>query len=198
MSMVKTFSPLKDLASHPSRRPANLTEVNLRALTPFQRALLVIDGTVTKFIEVSRLEPVEIVQLKHERTSLAANDEWLAAEAGADVVSRQVSIRGELSRALFVWARSLIAADRLPATIATALQTEGAGLGRLLNEARLETRREILWFGRGTPTGLPSSIQESAGDDFLSRTYRILFAGKPIALIEENFPASTSRLPSHV
>jgi hypothetical protein len=57
---VDGFNPLKDLFAAQSSKPETLREVNLRALSPFQRALLVIDGTVTKFIEAYTMEPVEI------------------------------------------------------------------------------------------------------------------------------------------
>ncbi len=44
------FSPLNELLTAQAAKPAGLSAVNLRVLSPFQRSLLVIDGTVTKFI----------------------------------------------------------------------------------------------------------------------------------------------------
>lgn len=198
MSTLETFSPLRDLARQPSRKPRELATVNLRALTPFQRALLVIDGTVTKFIEAYKLEPVEIHCLRQQREALAEPDEWLEAAAGTEVILRQVLIRGEFSRELYVYAVSRVAIGRLPSSIASALEKEGAGLGRLLNETSLETRREILWFGKGALDDPPRPVAQAADGEFLSRTYRIVIAGKPVALLQENFPAGTSSLPSHV
>ena len=43
------YDPLIDLPMAQAARPAELGPVNLRTLTPFQRALLVIDGTVRGF-----------------------------------------------------------------------------------------------------------------------------------------------------
>lgn len=50
------FDPFADLLSAQASRPLELRPVNLRTLTPFQRALVSIDGTVTKFIEAYTLE----------------------------------------------------------------------------------------------------------------------------------------------
>jgi hypothetical protein len=47
----ETFTPMSDLFVAQFTRPKHLEQINLRSLTPFQRALLVLDGTVTKFIE---------------------------------------------------------------------------------------------------------------------------------------------------
>ncbi len=47
-------------------RPPELDELDLRTLTPFQRALLVLDGTVTKFIEAYTMEPLDIIRLAQD------------------------------------------------------------------------------------------------------------------------------------
>ena len=44
-------------------RPPELGELDLRTPTPLQRALLVLDGTVTKFIEAYTMKPLDIVRL---------------------------------------------------------------------------------------------------------------------------------------
>ena len=62
--------------------PAGVSGVNLRALTPFQRALLVIDGTVTKFIEAYVMEPVKVRILGNDWHRLSAGHTWLEADAG--------------------------------------------------------------------------------------------------------------------
>ena len=57
------FDPMNDLLTAQSSRPSHLRRVNLRTLTPFQRALMVIDGTVTKYIEAYMMEPVNVIRL---------------------------------------------------------------------------------------------------------------------------------------
>ena len=57
---------MKDLFVAQFAKPSDLEEINLSQLTPFQRALLVTDGTVTQFIEAYTLSTVEVVLL-HQR-----------------------------------------------------------------------------------------------------------------------------------
>jgi hypothetical protein len=62
------------------------------------------------------------------------------------------------------------------------------GSGEFCSTARLENRREILWYGRETIADLPESIEIHTGNRFISRTYRILVGNRPIMLINEKFP----------
>src|SRR3972149_10783383 len=96
--MSHEFDPLSDLFVAQFAKPPDLGIVNLRALTPFQRALLVIDGTVTKFIEAYTMEPVTVRIISHEQRRLSADNTWLEAEAGAPVLARDAVLGGE-----FVW-----------------------------------------------------------------------------------------------
>ena len=51
---------MKDLFIAQCAKPLDLEEINLSQLTPFQRALLVTDGTVTRFIEAYTFSPVKL------------------------------------------------------------------------------------------------------------------------------------------
>lgn len=170
--------------------------VNLRALAPFQRALLATDGTVTKLIEAYTLEPVEVVRLSERRGGAAEADPWLEVEAGADVSRREVLIRGRYSGTLYVYAEALVAMERVPERIRERLVVQGEGLGRLLNEAELETRREVLWHARERLTDLPAAVRSGTDGEFVARVYRIIAGGLPIALITERFPCDLARLPT--
>ena len=57
---------IKTLFVAQDAKPEKIKELNLARLTPFQRGLLVTDGTVTRFIEAYTLSPVEVVLL-HQR-----------------------------------------------------------------------------------------------------------------------------------
>ena len=46
-----SYDPFGDLMLVQEERPIQLHQIDLRTITPYQRALLAIDGTVTKFIE---------------------------------------------------------------------------------------------------------------------------------------------------
>jgi chorismate-pyruvate lyase len=193
----KPFDPLAELFIAQEARPAHLTEVNFRTLTPFQRSLLVIDGTVTKFIEAFTRERVEIIGLNQESQFLPADHKWLEAPQGTRVVSRQVLLRGKYSYTVHAYAISLTIPDRLPRNVREALKVDGEGLGRILLSSRMENRREVLWYGREQVAGLPDTIRQVTGNEFISRTYRIITGGKPIMLINEKFPANLDRGPVH-
>ncbi len=83
-----SFDPFVDLLSAQAARPTHLGVVNLRSLTPFQRALVSIDGTVTKFIEAYTLEPVESVPLCQQTQRLPTDHPWLELAAQSEVVAR--------------------------------------------------------------------------------------------------------------
>jgi len=191
------FNPLRKIQTAESAMPAELSKLNFRTLTPFQRALLVTDGTVTKFIEAYMLDPVEIIRLGQTRYTLEEDHPWLVAEKGMDVMFREVMIRGIYSHTLYVYGVSHIIPDRLPRDIRERLEVQGESIGRVLNDYEMETRREVLWFGRERLTQLPRQLSSVTNGEFISRTYRIIAEGKPIVLITERFPELTDVLPHH-
>ena len=65
-----SYDPFSDLMLVQEERPLQLNRINLRTITPYQRALLAIDGTVTKFIEAYMLEPIEVMLLKQQTQPL--------------------------------------------------------------------------------------------------------------------------------
>lgn len=187
---------IKNLFVAQSAKPPSLEEINLSQLTPFQRALLVADGTVTQFIEAYILSLVEVVRLNQEKQTLPADDIWLEAPKRTTVVARQVILQTQQPRCekptVHAYATSLIVHQRLPKVIREGLEIEGEGLGRLLKISGLETRRDLLWCGVEHPKALPEIIKYLEGKSFLSRTYRIVADGKPIILINEKFPLAES------
>jgi chorismate-pyruvate lyase len=190
------FDPLGDLFVAQSVKPAHVEPINLRALSPFQRALLVIDGTVTKFIEAYTMEPVDVVRLNQEPVQLDHEHEWLEVPQGETVVARQVLLRGRYSYTFHAYAVSLIVPERL-GTAAAHLAENGAGLGGILLDRGMETRREVLWYGKEGGDQVPKAVRDLGPGEFLSRTYRIIFSGKPVMLINERFPYGIRELPAH-
>jgi chorismate-pyruvate lyase len=184
------FDPFRDLFLTQDAKPAHLDGVDSPTLSPFQRALLAIDGTVTKFIEAYTLEPIEIVRLKQETQALLADHTWLEVPKETEVIGRQVLLRGRYSSTVYAYAVSLLVPDRLPTGLLHHLKIEPAGLGRVLLNSQIENRREILWYGRESIDNLPEDIQCLTGNDFISRTYRIIAGGKPVMLINERFPTN--------
>jgi chorismate-pyruvate lyase len=182
------FDPAAEVFVAQDSRPPALTPVAPHELTPFQRAVLVIDGTVTRFIEAYALEPVEIVRLDQSEAPLLQDDPWLVLAAGSPVIRRQVMLRGVTSGQCFVWAESLIVVARLSADMRADLQTDPGGLGRIMLDSGLETRREALWYGRERRTDLPAPVAAETAGDFLTRTYRVIANREPLMMITERFP----------
>jgi chorismate-pyruvate lyase len=195
--MQTCFDPMSDLFVAQFAKPPHLDDINLRALTPYQRMLLVIDGTVTKFIEAYTMEPVDIVRLGQATRPLFTSHAWLEAPEGTMTTARHVLLRGGYSYNLYAYAMSLVVPDRLPDSIRPGLEVDGGALGRMLLSGQLETRREILWYGKERLAELPDAIRHLAGEEFISRTYRIIAGGQPLMLINEKFPLDTEWLSFH-
>lgn len=177
-----SFDPLADLIVGSGERPPGWAPINLRTVGPLLRALLVTDGTVTKFLEAVMVEPIHVVVLRQEEICLESDNVELRAEAGERAIRRDVELLGERSGRNYVEASSVLMPDRLPAELVRRLDSHPQGLGRLLLEASLETRREVLWYGRERPGG-PS---KAAGR--IRRTYRVISGGQPLMMITESFP----------
>lgn len=191
------FDPLQDLLVAQRDKPSQMAPLNLRALSPYQRALLVIDGTVTKFIEAYTMEPVQVVLIDQDERELTEDHVWLDLPKGARVIARQVLLQGKYDRTLYAYAASLLVYDRLPEAVRADLKLHPGGLGRILLKQQLETRREILWYGREHLDNLPEPVCHMAEGRFISRTYRIQYQGKPFMLINEKFPFEVDPAFSH-
>ncbi len=186
--MTAAFDPLQELFVAQQDRPAKVRDVNLRTLEPYQRALMVIDGTVTKFLEAYTMESVDIVPLGQESRHLDSDHPWLEVPAGERVVGRQVVLRGRHSHRFHAYAVSLTVPTRLREDVRNQLKGHGEGLGRVLRKCRIDTYREVLWYGREEAETIPGHFPEPLRDGCLTRTYRILAEQRPIMLINERFP----------
>jgi len=188
------FDPAARLFLAQDRRPAHLSGVESSELSPLQRALLVIDGTVTSFLSAWALEPVMVRPLA-QRSAVLPGDgalaaDWLDAPAGTTVVQRAVLLVGADSQRLFAFAESVICIGRLPAAQRASLESGGLSLGQLLLTPGFESRREGLWYGRERPAALPAVVAALTPPDFLTRTYRVSAAARPLMVITERFPWS--------
>lgn len=165
-----------------------LKGIDVSALDPLHRVLLVTDGTLTETLEAIFLEPIELVRLGQR--NVAANDSHalLQPQPGETIVERQILLRGSQSGKNYVYANSLIAADRLGPEFRRGLVESNVPLGRLWIEQRLETFKEFLEVRCGHDA--------ADGSMMLARTYRVHSGGRPVFVITEQFPAqSFSGLP---
>jgi chorismate-pyruvate lyase len=155
------------------KRPALVGDVDFAALSAYHRTLLAHDGLTTGVIESWWLEAVAVNLVSQQE---APCDHpllhWLGALPGATVLRRQVIIEGSQSGIPYLVADSLLATTRLP-NLVEGLSAH-AGIGAALAAGKVETRRELLWYGR-------------RGEAVASRAYRIFVGGLPAVLIQEDF-----------
>lgn len=181
------FDPFAQVFTAQDKRPPNLEDVDPDSLSPLERALLVIDGTVTRFLEAFFAEPIDIVNIGETREKLLKDHPWLELERGEDVASRRVLLRGRNTNRVFASAASLVVPDRLKEAVKKEVGDVSQGLGRLLLEGRCEQYRELLWFGKEPPSDLPGELRSLATAYSITRTYRIFANGKPTMMISEWF-----------
>ncbi len=183
---------VKNIFIAQAAKPATSKEINIAQLTPFQRALIVTDGTVTRLIEAYTLAPVEVVLLHQAKQTLCTEHVWLELPTGTHVIARQVALQtpsiGNETSKIQAYATSLIVPQHLPKGILDGIESDPAGLGGILQNSGLETRRELLWCCCETARDLPEAIAHLEGEPLLSRTYRVFANKKPIMLITEKFP----------
>lgn len=194
---MAAFDPADGLFVAQFDRPSDLEPVNLRALSPMQRALMVIDGTVTKFLEAYCMEPIEVTTLGQAEQTLEVAQEWLEVKAGRDVLARHVTLTGGYSGDLYAYAISLTNPAAIPRDIRAAMEIQGGSVGRILLSSRVEQRREVLWYGKESAEGLPETLRHRYGGDLLSRAYRIMMGGRPVIMIIEKFPFRADSAPDH-
>jgi chorismate-pyruvate lyase len=165
--------------------PADLQAVEVVRLDPFLRGLLFTDGTVSRALEAQTLTPVALEAVEQTRIPAPAR-----AARYLDVPEAQECIRRRVVMTIAgpwpsVWAESYVAPGRLPVDFVGVLDTSSHGIGGSLQQLRLESWRELLWFGLGVP---PSwSGDEVATSRTLTRVYRIITKGLPALLISEAF-----------
>ncbi len=163
----------------------DLEVLDIVRLDPFVRGLLFTDGTVTRALEAQTLAPVTVEAIEQQQMPAPERTaRYLQVSAGEQCIRRRVAMTIE-GTPLSVWAESYVVTDRLPEDFLGALGGSPSGIGGSLQRLRLESVRELLWFGLGAPpqwAGVPASVQTA-----LIRFYRIITAGMPALLISEAF-----------
>jgi chorismate-pyruvate lyase len=172
-----------------AERPARLRDVPFADLPADLRLLLVSEGPLAYALEAYQLGPIVADAEGHEQMLLDADHaRWLRARPNDLALSRRTALREQATGRLIVHADSVLLLDRLPPAFLEVLATEPTGLGGAFARLELETRRELLWFGRTPLRGLRPGDRALAGDSGVSRSYRLIVEGTPVCFIEETFP----------
>lgn len=159
-------------------------------LSPFQRILLVTDGTVTNILRAYAAEPVEVVKLSQVSRRADSGVPELEMGPGEPLIQRMILLRGVDDDRTFVCARSLIASDRLPPSVRQGLLETNRSIGELLQDIRLETFREILEVSQEPAGEIGSYFDLEPDATMIFRRYRIIASQRPLMVIREDFPAS--------
>ena len=170
-------------------RPSHVKDVEVSAMDSFLRTLLFTDGTVTRTLEVhtlSRISVEVIDQAKSLASARVAN--YLQLPDGAELTKRRVSIGIGASTRPIAWAESHIIPDRLPPGFLRLLDRAPDGIGEALQQVKLESWREMLWFGLDSPPDWARVLLTSqTGLTVLKRLYRVIIQSRPALLICESF-----------
>jgi len=166
-----------------------LKGIDVHALDPLHRVLLVTDGTLTETLEAIFLEPIELVRVGQRNVAANESHALLQPEDGETVVERKILLRGTRSGTNYVYAESLIAVDRLGAAFQEGLVESNIPLGRLWIEQKLETFKEFLDVRCEPAADVPAEFGAN-GSTLLVRTYRVYSAGRPVFVITEHFPSA--------
>ncbi|MGR9088516.1 MAG: chorismate--pyruvate lyase family protein [Gammaproteobacteria bacterium] len=162
--------------------------LDMAAIPPFLRTLLVTDGTVTKSLEAYFWEPVIVENLGQTTVQLTGGMDWLGMRRGDEALSREVRLLGDASGKVYAYARSWLRLDFLPPNLKGDLLAGKIGIGEILRERGLESYREILDMGRELDESLAPVFNAQPCGELLYRTYRVIMQGEATILITEKFP----------
>ena len=165
------------------------SRVDMAAVPPFLRTILITDGTVTKSLEAYYWEPV-VVEMDFQHSVITIqNINWLHTLAGEEILLRGVQLRGAHSGNGYATAFSAIRHKLLPENLCQGLLAGSLGIGMLIRDSGLETYRQILDVGvKRQKLGQINSKLPPQPYDYVFRTYRIFIAHEPVIIITESFP----------
>ena len=166
-----------------------IEDFNIHSLSLVQRILVTTDGTLTETLAAMFLEPIELVKLSVTITQTPHPVPPLELEAGANVMQRQIVLRGSKSGTPYVYAEVVIATDQLPSRLRDDLLEGRVPLGSLWISHRLEIFKDRPRVRQRPAAELAQFLNISEQDILIERTYRTFTGGRPIFLVSEYFPA---------
>ncbi len=165
-------------------------EAQVGRLSPMQKFLLGTDGSVTQILEAITGSQV-VIRTKVQKIIPAdpATAERLGITPGDPVNYRVVEIRTRAGGEVLIYAVSYTPIGRLSAEFRDDLMKADIPIGRIIQNHRIEARREIL-DARVSPATDEAGRIFSIGkhEPLLSRQYRIIHNKEPLIFIEEQFP----------
>jgi beta-ribofuranosylaminobenzene 5'-phosphate synthase len=167
----------------------NEIEAQVGRLSPMQKFLLGTDGSVTQILEA--ITGTAVVIETRVQQIIAADPitaQRLDINQGDPVNYRVVEIKRSGGEVL-IYAISHTPVSRLSQKFKDDLIKADIPIGRIIQNHRIEARREILNARVSPATEETARIFSLCGKEpLLIRQYRIIHEGKPLIFIEEQFP----------
>lgn len=170
--------------------PADQSVLQDDALTPFQKILLITDGTVTDLLATYTGDVIKVA-IVDQRIVISETYGILQCNPRSLLLQREVVLRGPDRK--YIYAESVFVIDRLSQTVRKQLMETNQPIGLLWKEEKLESHREILCYQKEINTAVATCLGEAAETPLLSRTYRITNNGLPLGVITEKFPITNFR-----
>jgi beta-ribofuranosylaminobenzene 5'-phosphate synthase len=171
-------------------RCLNEIEARVGRLSPMQKFLLGTDGSVTQILEAITGKQV-IIETREQKiiTADPTTADRLGIAPGDPVNYRVVEIKTLAGGEVLIHAISHTPIGRLSPEFKDDLMKADIPVGRIIQNHRIESRREIL-DARVSPATAEAGRIFSLGkhEPLLSRQYRIIHGGQPLIFIEERFP----------
>ncbi len=172
--------------------PLRLSQIedDIGHLSPVQKILLGTDGSVTQLLEAVIGKPIAIKTRLQEIIPVDPDTaKKLGITAGMPVNHRVVEIKNNDTGEVLIHAVSYTPVERLPDEFRNDLLRADIPIGKIITKHRIEARREILAAGYIPASGEMAEIFNTfPNEPLLSREYQIIHGGKPLILIEEQFP----------
>jgi chorismate-pyruvate lyase len=159
-------------------------------LSLFQKIMLSTDGTVTDLIALYTGEPIRVKKLE-QSIRLEVPPDVLRCEGPTKLLSRKILLSGASSN--YLYADSLFAFERFSRSIQDQLLNTDRPIGLMWKEERLETFREIVEQKVAPCAEIANHFDLPAAAPFVSRTYHVHQAGRPLGAITEKWPLSFFR-----
>ncbi len=166
------------------------SHINPTELSTFQRILLTTDGTLTHILEAYLYEPIQVVKLSEQLTTLTQDLKPMNLSKGTEVIARKILLRGRISRRNFLYAESILVPERLEKKFRDELLKTKTPIGKIWFEHRVETFKEIIDSGKENSNLLSNYFGVETGTNFFFRTYCVYSNSEPTMMITEKFPAS--------
>ncbi len=166
-------------------------KIDSSKLSPFQKILLVADGTLTNILEAFINEPIGVTKISEKIVSTTADILPLEIKVGTEVLERQILLQGKTSRRSWLYADSIIALERIEEKFREKLTKSHIPIGKLWIEHKTETFKEIITYALEPAGDLSDYFEIKRADKLLSRTYRVFSKRQPIMVITEKFPENS-------